>query len=91
MASAWQAAAAVRTAGRAPVVTRGRVTRAAANTAPARTASANAALAGTENTALSVGCVRGRESVREWLRVELFSRGGFGGAGFWGEKREKHA
>lgn len=50
-----QAAAAATRAGRAPGVTRGRVTLAATSTAPARTASVNAAPAGTESTAPLVG------------------------------------
>lgn len=51
----FQAPVAVTTAGWAPGVTRGRVTRAATSTAHARTANVNAVLVGTENTAPLVG------------------------------------
>lgn len=69
-AFAFQAPVAVTTAGRAPGVTRGRVTRAATSMALARTADVNAARAGTENTARLVG----REEASVWVgdRLELY-------------------
>lgn len=59
MAFVCRAAAAVMTAGRALGVTRGRVTRAAMNTALARMGNVNAARVGTESTALLVGWEEG--------------------------------
>lgn len=55
MAFVCRAAAAVKTAGWALGVTRGRVTLAATSMALAKTANVNAVRAGTENTALLVG------------------------------------
>lgn len=55
MAFVCRAAAAVKTAGWALGVTKGRVTLAATNMALARTANVNAVQAGTESTALLVG------------------------------------
>lgn len=72
MAFVYRAAAAVMTAGWALGVTRGRVTRAAMNTALARMGNVNAVRDGTESTALLVGWEEGLYGMGLWVCMSLW-------------------
>lgn len=72
MAFVYRAAAAVMTAGWALGVTRGRVTRAAMNTALARMGNVNAVRVGTESTALLVGWEEGLYGMGLWVCMSLW-------------------
>lgn len=74
MAFVFQAPVAVTTAGWAPGVTRGRVTRAAMSMAHAGMANVNAVLVGMENTALLVG----RDKAVVWVVMVVGERRGGG-------------